>query len=146
MATPSIIGVLRELLAAEQKSIAPRLMESTVFVSQLSVHEFEALRRAAKSTRENERQLTELIVSFGGSPGPRAADVMTADLHFLEVHFVVPKLLADRETLVRKYTVGAAQLAREPKALAVVVAILERHKVEFAEFGRVLGARTKRAG
>ncbi len=145
MADQSTITILRDLLATEQRSIAPRLMESTVFVSKLSIHENESLRRAAKSTIENERKLTELIVSLGGAPGPRSADVMTAHLHFLEVHFVLPQLLADRQSLVQRYSAASAKLSREPRAAAVVNEILERHRTEAAELQR-LSEPTRRAG
>jgi hypothetical protein len=145
MTNPPVIGVLRELLAAEQKSIAPRLLESTVYVALRGLREFEAVRRAAQATREHERRLTELIIALGGAPGPRSADVRTGDLHFLEVHFIIPRLLADREALIRTYEAAAARLAREPNAAATVGEILERHRAELADLQRLSGS-ARRAG
>lgn len=137
MANPAIVGVLRELLAAEQKSIAPRLMESTIFVARPELREFEAVRRAALATRDNERRLSELLLSLGGMPGPRSADPRTGDLHFLEVPFVIPRLAADREALIRKYEAAAGRVAKEPRAATLIGEILERHRSELAELRRM---------
>ncbi|MDO8629360.1 MAG: hypothetical protein Q7R41_02605, partial [Phycisphaerales bacterium] len=94
-----LIAVLNELLAAEQQNLAPRLFESTLFVSRLDVEAYDVVRAMAQACREHCAALTELILEFGGQPAPRTGDVTTADLHFLELHYVLPRLIADQRFL-----------------------------------------------
>lgn len=145
--TEFVIAVLRELLAAEQRSLPPRLAESTVFVSRLSIDDEDALRRMVHTHVSNCERLTKLILSIGGSPGPRAGDVRSATLHFLALHHALPQLLADREMLIRKYTAAAQRLAGSPAALGAVNSILERHREEIGVLQRLLGtSANRRAG
>lgn len=124
----SLITVLNELLAAEQRNLAPRLFESTLFVSRLDVEAYDVVRTMAQACREHCAALTELILDLGGQPAPRTGDVTTADLHFLELHYVLPRLIADQRFLERKYAVAAPGVAAEPDAAALVSRVLDRHR------------------
>ncbi len=125
--TPVIV-VLNELLAAEQQNLAPRLFESTLFVSRLDVEAYDVVRAMAQACREHCAALTELILDLGGQPAPRTGDVTTADLHFLELRHLLPRLIADQQTLERKYAVAAPRVAAQPRATALVIRVLDRHQ------------------
>jgi len=123
-----VVAILDELLTLEQRSFAPRLLESTVFVSDLSVAAFSLVQRMAQATGDRIAALTKLILDSGGSPGPRSSFIVTADLHFQELQHVLPRLIADEQALIRKYAVAAQRLSDEPNASAIVTRILQRHQ------------------
>jgi hypothetical protein len=136
-----LIAVLNELLAAEQQNLAPRLFESTLFVSRLDVEAYDVVRTMAQTCREHCSALTELILDLGGQPAPRTGDVTTADLHFLELHYVLPRLIADQRLLEHKYSVAAPRVAAEPGAAALVSRVLDRHRRDLVRI-QSLNART----
>ena len=123
-----IVAILDELLTLEQRSLAPRLLESTVFVSDLSVAAFDVVRRMAHATGDHTAALTKLILDSGGIPGPRSSSLATADLHFQELQHILPRLVADQRASIRQYTLASQRLSDEPRALALVTRILQRHQ------------------
>ncbi len=120
--------VLRGLLAAEQRGLALRVVESAPFVSGLSVRDAEIARRIARERWEHAAWLTQLLLDLGSPPGPRALDVRTADLHFLELRFVLPRLIADEEAVIRLYEQAASNLAGDRGAAELASRILARHR------------------
>lgn len=126
---PPIIDILNELLAAEQRNVVTSLMESTLFVSHLSVSAHEVLRRMARSNHEHSQRLVEAILGQGGVPGVRLVTLKPADLHFQELSSVLPRVLADRRTLIGKYEV-AQQRVKEPNTATILAQILDRHRAE----------------
>ena len=135
-----VVAILNELLTLEQRSLAPRLLESTVFVSDLSVAAFSLVQRMAQATGDHTAALTKLILDCGGSPGPRSPSVATADLHFQELQHVLPRFIADQEAFVRRYTTAAERLSGEPRALALVTRILQRHQQDLEKLGELSSA------
>lgn len=128
MNTTTVIEILNELLTWERRSLVNRLVESGVFVSRLSVADVDVLRSAARNASEHAQWLAEAIIQLGGTPGFRFADVSTGDLHYLELHHVLPRLIADREMLIDKYADTTERLAGEPMAAPLVQRILARHR------------------
>ncbi len=128
MAEPTVLDVLNELLAAEQRSLPVRMFESTVFVSPLSVEQCADVERMARISREHDAWLSELILELGGALGPRIGDVTSADLHFQELHHVVPRLVHAQETLIDLYVAAAQRVAGEPKARELLERIIARHR------------------
>jgi len=124
----TVIDVLKDLLAAEQQSLAPRLFESTMFVSRLDAGAYEVVCSSAQASREHCGALTELILDLGGQPAPRLADSSTANLHYLELHHALPRLVVDQQSLERKYANAAPRVAGEPRASDLVNHILERRR------------------
>lgn len=128
MEDQATVAVLNELLALERRNLAARLLESTVFISRLSVENLNLVRRMAQASAEHGAWLAEAITELDGVPGPRHDDVHTADLHYLDLRHVLPRLTTDHENLIRKYTLAAARIASRPKADTVVSHILKRHQ------------------
>jgi hypothetical protein len=142
MASPLPTDILNALLAEEQKSLASRLLESTVFVSKASVEDFFLVQRLARTSRQTCKQLAGLILELGDAPWPRPADSSTAHLHFHELHSVMPRLKADLENRIRKCTAAVGKLAGEPKAVALAASILERHREDWAALQEAESDRT----
>jgi len=86
----------------------------------------------AKSSEEHDRWLSEVILALDGVPGVRLGDVHTADLHYQELHRVLPRLTVDLENLIQKYALAVDRIAEEPLAANVVTRILKGHKQELA--------------
>lgn len=128
MAIDSTIAILNELLAMEQQCIAVRLVESTMFVSSLSVRDNQLLRELSDKSTDHSRRLVDAILALGGSPGPRTVDASSADLHFQELHCVLPRLMADQQLLINCYRAAAASISDEVQAIDVIQAILQDHE------------------
>ncbi len=130
MAQPTVVDILRELLVVEQRSLPARLIESTVFVSELAVDDLNAITAMARAGQEHGAQLAELILSLGGVPGLRGTDMSSADLHYQAVEYVLPRLAQDRESLVRLYGQAVERVTDEPGAAELLRGILSCHQEE----------------
>ena len=135
----TIVGILNELLTLEQRNLVTRLLESTVFVSRLSVEDLNTVRRMARAGEEHGAWLADAVLQLGGVPGPRGIDPTSADLHYQELHHVLPRIVADREVIIRKYTMAARRLDDEPQAAQLVARILERHRDELTSLQQLGG-------
>lgn len=133
MEEQSAIAILKELLTLEQKAPALRLFESTVFVSQLSVANWHITKRIADTNKKNCALLVELIQELGGTPGPRIQDVTTADLHYQELCRVLPRLIAEQESLTAKYQTADRHVASHAKAASLIHKILKQHQDALTE-------------
>ncbi len=132
MAQPATGDILNELLSAEHGSVAPRLVESTLFVSRLAVEDLVTVRKIARVCRDHCGWLTELILDLGHTPWPRVNDPRSADLHFQELRQVLSRLTADLEALIRKYTAAAGRVADEPRAATLIARILDSYGDDLA--------------
>jgi len=138
MSEQSIISVLNELLTLEQAAPAARLFESTVFISHWSVEDWQIAKRIASASRQHCASLAELIQDLGGTPGLRAQDVMTADLHFQELRSAIPRLIDEYECLISKYKIAAQHVASHTAATSLVNQILQHHQQKFSELQSLL--------
>lgn len=143
MDAQTLTNILNELLAAEQCSLTQRLVESTVFVSELSVEEAAALEQMVRASEEHGAWLAGAIGEFGGVVGMPVHDPASADLHFQDLHRALPRLVTDRESLLHKYTLASERVSGEPRAVQLVARIMERHREELASLRR-LGERSVR--
>lgn len=133
------VGILNELLALEQRSLAVRLLESTVFVSRLAVEDLKIVQQMAIAGRQHAAWLADVLQTHGSVPGPRIADAQSADLHFQELHQLLPRLVTDRRALIRKYELAANHLGANPDATGVVARILDQHRRELASLQQATG-------
>jgi len=133
-----VIEVLNELLAAEQRAIAPRLFEADVFVSSASVAVAQLADQMAAQSAACQRTLAECVSRLGGEPRLRSGSLRSADLHFQELHHMLPRLIDDHGRLVAKYRAAGARLGDDPASAAMVARFLQAHE-------QVLDALTKMA-
>lgn len=122
------IDIVQELLAAEQASIALRLAESTLFVAPPSAPDSAALGRIADEINEHSAWLADLLTAADRSPGPRISDLSTADLHFQEISFALPRLTADLTRLAQLCERAATGVATDQTVAPVVARMTDRHR------------------
>ena len=140
-----ILDVLNELLVLEQASLARRFLESTVFVSHMTVEALTTVESMAQADEEHSARLTDAIIRLGGVPGLRFADPRTSALHYMEINHALPRLVADREALVRKYTMAMNHIAAEPLATDLVRRILNHHTEELTSLEQLVDRRAAAA-
>ena len=128
MDTSTVVDILNELLVAEHQSLAPRLLESIVFVSRDTVKGVQPVRRMADQSKEHTEWLTGMILELGGEPGPRFGDPTSADLHYQNIRHALPRLIDGHGTLIRKYSLATPKVESEPRAGELVSRILARHR------------------
>ena len=126
------IDIVQELLAAEQASIALRLAESTLFVAPPSAAEASALGRIAGEINEHSAWLVDVLARAGRSPGPRISNLSTADLHFQEISFALPRLTADLTRLAQLCERAATGVATDQAVAPVVARMTDRHRKHLA--------------
>ena len=132
-----MVDILNELLAFEQRNMVPRVLESTVFISRLSVEALNVVQEMARASAENGAWLADAIRELGGAVGPRMTDTASADLHYQELRHVLPRLVADREALLHRYELAAHRVGAEPRAVEAVQRILRRHQEELARLQQI---------
>jgi len=128
MSEPAVHDILNELLVEEQRCLAVRLVESTVFVNQAAMDELGNVQRMARASRKHGAWLADLILSLGGVPGLRGIKASSADLHYQDLRHVLPRLVEDCESLVRLYTRALQHVDDEPLAVELVTRIRSRHQ------------------
>ena len=130
MGTDRTVDILNELLALEQRSLAPRLLESTAFVDGASAGDLTNVQRIGQASKEHSAWLANMIISLGGVPGFCCGDLGTADMHYLDLRYTLPSFVADRESLIKKYELAARRIGDEPRASDLMQRILQRHRQE----------------
>lgn len=134
-----VIVVLNELLGAELHGLPRRLLESTVFVSSLSIREYGLVQQMAKASEEHASWLADAILARGGVPGPRRVDPRTADLHFVELHHACPQLVIECESLIREYDRALGRIGTDRDSSKLIARILDRHREELSALKEVCG-------
>ncbi len=133
-----IIDMLNELVALELTSAPIRLLESTVFVSRLSVSDEQTITQMADQSHENAAWLTQLVLELGGVPGLRMGDVHSGDLHFLDLRFTIPHLVEHEASLIHKYKVAISRATSDStsdsKASELLSRIVTRHQNHLDHF------------
>lgn len=128
MPSPSPTEVLKALLLGEQRNLAGRLLESTLFVSRLGVEASIAVRDMVQSSAEHCGWLAGMILDAGDSPSPPMPDVRSGDLHFQDLGFVLSRLAEDIQRRIDMCSRAAQHLAQAPRAAALVGKIADRHR------------------
>ncbi len=100
------VDLLNALLDAETRSLLTRLGEAAPFVSWTAADEQALIEDLVEEQRQLEAALAECILGLAGSPTAGSADLTTADLHFVELHHLMPRLVADQDRLVHAYEVA----------------------------------------
>lgn len=140
MDSSRVVPILNELLEHEQRAIVPRLFESTMFVSRLSLPASDWARRVVQAGAAHRAALARLILELGGVPGPRSGDVSTGDLHFQDLRSVLPRVEQDLATLIRVYRAAEARIGSDGKAASLVSEIRQTHESALTEIRELEGA------
>ncbi len=121
--TLQTIAVLNRLLDAESSSLVRRLGEAKPFVQASTAAHWALVQEMIASSEARQRRLAELVVAADGVPSPTRRSAATAALHYLDLAFLVPSLLADQKRVVAAYeSVGATGWAPADAAIAAGLA------------------------
>lgn len=142
MIESTIVDILNELLLQEQGGVAPRVAESTAFVSDKAIPERLFLDRLVSSIQRHCRDLVDAIVEMNGEPALRHYDANTADLHFQDLRFALPRIASDLKELAHKYSLAGTRVASNRMASALVARNLAGHQAHLSELQRLLTSRT----
>ncbi|MCP4245844.1 MAG: hypothetical protein GY778_02240 [bacterium] len=137
MEASRIQAVLQDLISQHQRSLLPRLLESTVFVDAHAAGELGAVRRMAAEHGLDEQRLAELLIGHGGLPGPRTCEITSADFHFVCLDTLLPRVLVDQERLAARFDEAASLLDEVPGTAQGVREIAHHHRAA-AEYLRSL--------
>ena len=122
------VDILNDLYAAERRSLLPRLTEMNNFLSWVSAADLEVIKGMIAEELEHEAWLIEIIEACGGSVYPVSADLATANLHFLELHTLLPQILDSVRFLADLYDrASATQPSMNAEGTRVVSTISRRH-------------------
>lgn len=137
MSNETVIDVLNELLAAESLSLLPRLRESTVFVSWASADDQQIVDRMIDGGREHQAWLIGVIRDLGGEPLPVRPDIHSGDIHFLELHYLLPRTLETERRLLTTYESAVHQASEVTPAASVIARIMERRRKYVEQLSRM---------
>lgn len=129
------VNVLDDLLAAERASLLQRLGESGPFVSWSATEDHALVRQMLADEHEHVRDLVEGILKLRGSPSPAVVPTDTGGVHYLQLAFLMPQVIADKRRLVKKYE--SAPPPDDRLAEALVSRILQTHRRHLAELEKL---------
>lgn len=132
MTSLDLTKTLDDLCHAEHRSLSPRLCESTVFVSWASAEEADAVRDIVTEEQEHLGWLVAMISDLGESPTPCTADLHTANIHYLELNAMTPRLIQNKKNLITTYEQASVLVSSDSAASELVARIAERHKTHLA--------------
>ena len=104
------VDLLNALLDAETRSLLARLGEAAPFVSWTAADEQALVEDLVEEQQQLKAALAECILSLAGSPTAGGADLTMGDLHYVELHHLMPRLVADQDRLVRACEVAAERV------------------------------------
>ncbi len=131
---------LDRLCHAEQRSMLPRLRESVVFVSWASADDADAVAGMIEQEQEHVAWLVEMILGLGETPTPCTADVHTTSMHYVELNYMMPRVVQSKRNSIAFYEQNAAAVSTSTEASALVARIAERHKSHLAQLTEMTGS------
>ncbi|MEK6643648.1 MAG: hypothetical protein AABZ08_07035 [Planctomycetota bacterium] len=135
MANESTITKLNSLLKAEYGCLVHRLGECTPFVTWPAADDRAVVQQMLADAKSHQHDLINLILKLRGSPVPPAYPTYVGGVHYLNLSYLMPQVIAGLRGLVRLYEQGGPTGHTESDALAS--RILSDHKRHLAELERM---------
>lgn len=129
------VDVLDDLLAAERAGLLQRLGESGPFVSWSATEDHALIRKMLADERNHERDLVEMILKLRGSPSPSVLPTNTGGVHYLQLAYLMPQVIADKRRLIKVYE--AASPTDDRSAEALIHRILKDHRRHLAQLEKL---------
>ena len=129
------VDVLNRLLKAEYGNVVNRLREADPFVSAASAEDRLLLDRMLADESAHERDLSETIIALRGTPAPRDYPTDVGGLHYLQLSFLMPQIIAAKRALVKVYE--SAGVTGDAGADGLKDRILENHQRDLADVERM---------
>ena len=133
----AIIDTLAALLDSEAQSIFRFMGEGSPYLSRATADVRRPLQEMVETNVRHVRELIDLIVALGGNPQMMpGVSPEEQFLAFLSLKFLLPKLVNEKELVIRRYENALRALA--PGAPPEVRGLLESHLAEHREQLKVL--------
>jgi len=132
----AILDTLCALLDSEVQSVFRFMGEGSPYLSRATADVRRPLQEMVETNQRHVRELADLIESLGGEP--RLMPAVSREeqfLAFLSLKFLLPKLVNEKELVVRRYENALASLRGAPPE---VRGLLESHLAEHREQLKVL--------
>ena len=132
-----VIDTLNGLLDSEANNLFRVIGTASPQVAQADRSVRQPMDELRQLSVRHERELSDLIVSRGGTPRvDRDAHPEAHNLAFLSLKFLLPKLVAEKDLILTRYENAKARIGPE---FADVVAMLDRIEGEQRHFLDILG-------
>lgn len=135
MNTSRLIDLLNDLLAAEYGNMIQRLDECNPFVTWPAEEDRVIVTRMSADAKAYQRDLAALILKLRGSPRPPTFPTETGGVHYLNLSYLMPQVIAGVLSLIRAYE--AAGGTGQPEADGLMARILADHRRHLAELERL---------
>ncbi len=129
------VDILNRLLEAESGSLIHRLGESNPFVNTPAAGDYAIVERMLADVRRHGHELVEMILSLRGAPVPPRYATALGGVHYLNLSFLMPQVIANVRQLVKTY--GSAGATGSPQADALIARILADHNRHLAELEKL---------
>jgi len=132
----AILDTLCALLDSEVQSVFRFMGEGSPYLSRATADVRRPLQEMVETNQRHVRELADLIESLGGEP--RLMPAVSPEeqfLAFLSLKFLLPKLVNEKELVIRRYENALASLRGAPPE---VRGLLESHLAEHREQLKVL--------
>jgi hypothetical protein len=132
----AILDTLSALLDSEVQSVFRFMGEGSPYLSRATADVRRPLQEMVETNARHVGELADLIVSLGGEP--RLMPGVSREeqfLAFLSLKFLLPKLVGEKELVIRRYENALASLRGAPPE---VTGLLESHLAEHREQLKIL--------
>ena len=122
-----VIDTLNALRRAEATSLLARLTEAGVYIGPGRPAAYADLQRMIDEEAEHLSRLDEAVLDMGGNLAPCAGDIRSANLHYLALEAVLPRVLANQRRLAEAFEAAAPRVTGS-LAAATVARIAASHR------------------
>lgn len=126
MSDERTIATLNRLLDAEYVSFIPRLEEACPFVSASQASNLSIAVDIVKAAQSRRRGLVQMILELGGSPVPPRRNADTASIHYVDLAYLMPNIVAAQRELMEAYTAAGRTGCSEADAF-ITRSLVEHH-------------------
>ena len=138
-AAQEAIEILEQLLHAHARSLLSRLREANPYVSWASADDHAVISSCIAKENEHQAALVDAILSLGANPGPVRRDLSSGSAHFLELHTLMPQIIAQKQQLIERYESAAQRLAPESEPSRLVHRVLLAERAQLARCEKLGG-------
>ena len=125
----AVVDALNALLEAEQNAIIRFMGEGSPYLSRATVEVRRPIQEMVRSSDRHMGELYRMIDHLGGTPRPRGLQPEEQYLAFLSLKFLLPKLVDEKQLIVRRYDNALRAIPDAPPGVTQTLrAIQSEHK------------------
>jgi hypothetical protein len=133
MTDENVVKVVDNLYAIQGTSLLTRAANSAPYITSGVTTQAHALRAMVADEERHLQQLADLLNELDATPGPRLVRAADADLHYVKVQTLIPRLIRDKQRLVAEFEHAADEVAPDPRAANIVTQITSDHRRHLEE-------------